>query len=211
MIRKKHEELRLTSRDSRTCCSILQPTAPRNLHQAPQLRGRWAPQTCRQKPAEPPVENMNCWGMGCRQQGCNRDSLLTGKLAFSVGGRNRRNPIRKKGYPQNCSDDDRWSFSLEKKQCSQLQFGGFPLPETTLQLACPATSRPVLHRSPALRTPHRCSSGRSRESPKGTWYSIPAYLHRGEWNPMGVCDNTRVEESECSVQNIGMGGMGSKS
>jgi hypothetical protein len=46
--------------------------------------------------------------MGCL--GCNRDSLLTGKLAFSVGGRNHEKPKKKKrlpGYPQNCSDDVR--------------------------------------------------------------------------------------------------------
>ena len=34
--------------------------------------------------------------MGCL--GCNRDSLLTGKLAFSVGGRNHEKP-KKRGYP----------------------------------------------------------------------------------------------------------------
>ena len=142
-----------------------------------------------------------------------RQSHLAHRKTCIFSGREKPWETKKKkrlpGYPQNCSDDVRWSFS-PLKQCSQLQFGGFPL-QTTLQLACPATSRPVLHRSPALRTPHRCSSGRSRESPRGTWYSIPAYLHRGEWNPMGVWDNTRVEESKCSVQNIGMGGMGSKS
>lgn len=148
---------------------------------------------------------------GMSTTGMQQGQLAHWKTCIFSGREKPEKPPKKNRLPPKLLRGCQMIIFARKKQCSQLQFGGFPLPETTLQLACPATSRPVLHRSPALRTPHRCSSGRSRESPKGTWYSIPAYLHRGEWNPMGVCDNTRVEESECSVQNIGMGGMGSKS